>query len=52
MLVMHEVTNGPFHKEKTVLASFAPLEKDENAAREYLENLSIAVDKFENSNFK
>jgi cupin fold WbuC family metalloprotein len=35
-LVVHEVTNGPFLKEKTVLAPFAPAEADHRAARDYI----------------
>lgn len=35
-LVVHEVTNGPFLKEKTVLAPFAPTENDRRAARDYI----------------
>jgi cupin fold WbuC family metalloprotein len=35
-LVVHEVTNGPFLKENTVLAPFAPPEDEPRAARDYM----------------
>ena len=47
ILVMHEVTNGPFDKEQTILAPFAPPESDKNAAREYIKYLSGKVEKFD-----
>lgn len=33
MLVFHETTNGPFQREKTVFAPFAPNENDEDGPR-------------------
>lgn len=35
-LVVHEVTNGPFARDKTVLAPFAPSEDQAGAARDYM----------------
>jgi cupin fold WbuC family metalloprotein len=46
ILVMHEVTNGPFDKEQTILASFAPTEGDESAVRNYIQYLNGEVAKF------
>jgi len=40
MLVMHEVTNGPFDKEKAILAPFAPKEDSDEAVREYMNRVS------------
>jgi len=39
MLVVHEVTNGPFLKEQTELAPFAPTEEDSIGVLKYIENL-------------
>ena len=52
MLVMHEVTNGPFDKTQTILAAFAPHERDEKAVQDYKENLFNEVAKLDPSNFK
>jgi cupin fold WbuC family metalloprotein len=35
-LVVHEVTNGPFARDRTVMASFAPKEEDAERARDYM----------------
>jgi cupin fold WbuC family metalloprotein len=35
-LVVHEVTRGPFFRENTVLAPFAPPEDEHRAARDYM----------------
>jgi cupin fold WbuC family metalloprotein len=43
MLVVHETTNGPFLRESTVLAPFAPLESDGAAARAYVARVQEAV---------
>jgi len=40
LLVLHEVTNGPFHLEDTVQAPFAPFETEREAALEYILTLS------------
>ena len=50
ILVMHEVTNGPFDKMQTILATFAPSEIDGNAVRNYQNNLSIEAAKFAGGN--
>lgn len=39
MLVMHEVTNGPFLREQTVQAPFAPDETDTKKAAAYLRDI-------------
>ncbi len=39
ILVIHEVTNGPFDKAKTKLASFAPSEENKIAVSDYMEHL-------------
>lgn len=46
ILVMHEVTNGPFNKLHTILAPFAPPEEDKNAVRNYRDKLFIEIEKF------
>lgn len=40
LLVLHEVTNGPFHPEDTVQAPFSPSETEREAALEYILTLS------------
>jgi cupin fold WbuC family metalloprotein len=52
ILVVHEVTNGPFDREQTILAPFAPLERDESAARDYIKYLFGEVAKFVRSRHK
>ena len=42
-LVIHEVTNGPFDRDRTVLAPFAPPEDKPDQARDYLRRVSDAV---------
>jgi cupin fold WbuC family metalloprotein len=42
-LVVHEVTNGPFDRNRTVLAPFAPTEDELQEARKYMKRLSDAV---------
>lgn len=39
MLVVHEVTNGPFSREQTELAPFAPPEEEPVMAMKYIEKL-------------
>lgn len=46
MLVMHEVTNGPFNKAQTILASFAPAEGVGEAVHEYMERISQMAESF------
>ena len=43
ILVVHEVTNGPFSPERTLLAPFAPAEKDQDAARAYMQRVAQQV---------
>jgi cupin fold WbuC family metalloprotein len=42
-LVMHEVTNGPFRREETVFAPWAPSEDDPATAVEYLRGLAARL---------
>lgn len=49
ILVVHEVTNGPFDKEQTIQALFAPLETDGDAARDYMKRLCKAAANFNRS---
>ena len=43
LLVVHEVTNGPFLPTETELASFAPQESESEAANEYMSSLMKQV---------
>ncbi len=42
-LVIHEVTNGPFVRDGTVLAPFAPPEDQTDAVRDYMQRVSDQV---------
>lgn len=42
-LVLHEITNGPFDRDRTIQAPFAPAEDDVEAARDYLSHLASAA---------
>jgi cupin fold WbuC family metalloprotein len=46
LLVLHEVTNGPFRREQTLLAPFAPPEEQHDAAREYMARIGGQVERF------
>ena len=39
MVVFHETTNGPFLREETVFASWAPPEEDSEAQKKYIDEL-------------
>ncbi|MGH8510092.1 MAG: WbuC family cupin fold metalloprotein [Gammaproteobacteria bacterium] len=45
-LVVHEVTNGPFLREKTVLASFAPPEEQPADAKAYVQQVAARAAEF------
>lgn len=45
-LVVHEVTNGPFIKNQTELAPFAPREEDREAGLKYMKYLAREVLKY------
>lgn len=45
-LLFHEATLGPFRKEQTEFAPFAPAEEDRASARLYCDGLDAAVRKF------
>jgi cupin fold WbuC family metalloprotein len=49
LLVVHEITNGPFHPEETVYAPFAPDENDVNAAAAFQAALTGRIDAFRGS---
>lgn len=42
-LVIHEVTNGPFVANETILASFAPIESQYDEARKYITKLKQTI---------
>ncbi len=42
-LIVHEVTNGPFDRDRTVLAPFAPSEDQADQARDYMKGVADAV---------
>ena len=46
ILVVHEVTNGPFQEAKSVMADFAPLESDLPAVKRYGDALSLQIQAF------
>ena len=43
MLVIHEVTNGPFDRDRTIMAPFAPPEEDFDRAAKYMSEISTAA---------
>jgi hypothetical protein len=43
LLVMHEVTNGPFTEGQTILAPFAPPEDQADRAKAYMAELEERV---------
>jgi cupin fold WbuC family metalloprotein len=45
-LVFHEVTNGPFRREQSLLAPFAPPEDQFEAARDYMMRVAQQVERF------
>lgn len=48
-LVVHEVTSGPFLREKTVLATFAPVEESVAEAAQYMQQVAVRVAAFRQS---
>lgn len=42
-LVVHEITNGPFAQDRTLLAPFAPPEQQADAARAYIADVAKRV---------
>ena len=42
-LVVHEVTNGPFDRDRTILAPFAPPEERAEEARAYMQRVDAQV---------
>lgn len=45
-LIVHEVTNGPFDRDRTVLADFAPAEEQGEEAKSYMRRVSGMVDAY------
>jgi len=52
VLVIHEVTNGPFKPEETIHASWAPEDKDYTAKKAFMQNLGEALEIFLKNNLK
>ena len=48
VLVFHEVTNGPFRAEDTILASWSPEESDELNVTQYMNRLRSLIKKNKN----
>jgi cupin fold WbuC family metalloprotein len=46
VLVIHEVTNGPFVKANTTLAPFAPPENESSLAQSYMQRVSEMASRF------
>lgn len=46
VIVIHEVTNGPFDKKQTIEAEFAPFFSDRDAVNRYRESLSLEAENF------
>ena len=44
VLVIHEVTNGPFAPERTIVAPFAPSEERDEEVRRYMQQLHAQVE--------
>lgn len=49
-LVVHEVTNGPFSRDKTVLADFAPVEEHVDEAGAYIKQVALRAADFSREN--
>ena len=47
MLVFHEVTSGPFNRNDTVLAPWAPSEENKKKTDQYILELSKKVELFD-----
>lgn len=45
-LIVHEVTNGPFSRDKTLLADFAPAENQKTEAAEYMKLINARTAAF------
>jgi cupin fold WbuC family metalloprotein len=45
-LIVHEVTNGPFDRDRTVLAPFAPTEDRAEDVQAYMQRVSLQVDQY------
>lgn len=45
-LVVHEVTNGPFMRDRTVLADFAPMESEKSEAAQYMLKVNARAAEF------
>ena len=52
VLVIHEVTNGPFDRDRTIFAPFAPAEDQIERAREYMSEVMAAVAQYAGSRRK
>ena len=50
IFVFHEITNGPFRRNESVYASWAPEEKNRNAVDQYIKKLNSLVCKYMSKN--
>lgn len=48
VLVFHEITNGPFKKEDTIFAPWAPFETDLDAINGFMMEIAYSMDKLRN----
>lgn len=49
VMVIHEVTNGPFDRERTIFAPFAPAEDQLDQARKYMSEITAAAARYSGS---
>lgn len=48
IVVFHEITNGPFVREETVFAGWAPEETDSEQQKTFMDNLANQIDRYRN----
>jgi cupin fold WbuC family metalloprotein len=49
VMVIHEVTNGPFDRDRTIFAPFAPAEDQLDQARKYVSEIAAAAARYSGS---
>jgi len=52
MLVIHEVTNGPFDRDRTVFAPFAPAEDQVDQVKKYMSEIAASIARYSGSRKK
>jgi hypothetical protein len=52
VLVIHEVTNGPFDRDRAIFAPFAPAEDQIDQARKYMSEITAALAQYSGSRRK